>query len=339
MTPSTATTVLVMKVLDALRAKTGLDAVIVTGAAPTADVVIEIRKGPRAWRFTVETKAWLNQATIGLMKQRTITPPNDRILITRVVTTAQADELREKGLAFLDAAGNAYLDQDGLYVFIKGQKLPDEKVHQRVGFYRPADLRVLFGFLCQEGLEARPHEEIARATGAGAGTVNRVIQALIREGYILKLKGRTRRLVRKKALLEQWVTAYPHTLRPKLQLARFAGLRPDWWMTVDPKGFEALWGGEVAGKILTRYLKPQVVTLYGAGDMHALMIQQRLRKDVNGDVEILKRFWNFPSPAGTPDTVPPLLVYADLIATGIDRNIETAGMVYEQYLAGLVREG
>ena len=29
---------------------------------------------------------------------------------------------------------------------------------------------------------------------------------------------------------------------------------------------------------------------------------------------------------------PPLLVYADLMATGDDRNIETAGIIYDKYL-------
>ncbi len=35
---------------------------------------------------------------------------------------------------------------------------------------------------------------------------------------------------------------------------------------------------------------------------------------------------------------PPLLIYADLLATGDTRNIETARMIYEQELTGLIRE-
>ena len=34
-----------------------------------------------------------------------------------------------------------------------------------------------------------------------------------------------------------------------------------------------------------------------------------------------------------PDVVPPALIYADLLATGDDRCRETAGMVYDKYLA------
>jgi hypothetical protein len=69
-----------------------------------------------------------------------------------------------------------------------------------------------------------------------------------------------------------------------------------------------------------------------------MIIKQRLRKDPQGDVEILRRFWNFTTVDQRADVVPPLLVYADLLATGDERNTETARMVYEKYLVGLVRE-
>ena len=38
----------------------------------------------------------------------------------------------------------------------------------------------------------------------------------------------------------------------------------------------------------------------------------------------------------TPVTVHPILVYADLIATGNQRNIETARILYDEHIAGRV---
>jgi hypothetical protein len=38
------------------------------------------------------------------------------------------------------------------------------------------------------------------------------------------------------------------------------------------------------------------------------------------------------------DLVPPLLIYADLMATGDTRNIETARMIYEKELSKYFRE-
>lgn len=62
----------------------------------------------------------------------------------------------------------------------------------------------------------------------------------------------------------------------------------------------------------------------------------RLRKDATGDVDIIKAFWHFDYSWDYRELTPPLLVYADLLATANDRNIETGKIIYEQHLARLV---
>ena len=64
----------------------------------------------------------------------------------------------------------------------------------------------------------------------------------------------------------------------------------------------------------------------------------RLHADPRGSVEVLKAFWDPACDANDPEIVPPLLVYADLLATGDPRNLETARRIYDEQLAGLVRE-
>ncbi|HUW29278.1 MAG TPA: type IV toxin-antitoxin system AbiEi family antitoxin [Sulfuriferula sp.] len=73
-------------------------------------------------------------------------------------------------------------------------------------------------------------------------------------------------------------------------------------------------------------------------NLNNLILEQRLRPDVNGDIEVLEAFWDVGEEAawqgGYPnDTVPPLLAYADLMATTNSRNPETARMIYDRYLA------
>lgn len=54
-------------------------------------------------------------------------------------------------------------------------------------------------------------------------------------------------------------------------------------------------------------------------------------------MELLQRFWNFENwDAKNLQTAPPLLVYADLVSTADDRNLETAELIYGQYIAQLV---
>ena len=69
-------------------------------------------------------------------------------------------------------------------------------------------------------------------------------------------------------------------------------------------------------------------------------MQARLgfRRDPVGTVEILCKFWKLPDVAPMEQVAPALLIYADLVSSMDDRNIETAGLVYERYIARLVGE-
>jgi hypothetical protein len=339
MTPAIDIAPLIGDALNALRDQTGLEAVVEPQVQANVDAVIAIKRGPKVWHFNVEVKPWLNKTTLGFLKEQIRARVGEWLLVTRYIAAGQADELRTTNLAFLDTVGNAFINQEDLYVFIKGQGVGRDRRTRKGDIFRPAELKVLFAFLCQKGLEEKTYEQIKEMTGVGLGTINRLIRALEQAGYILKLKGRTRRLVRKRELLDQWVMAYPQRLRPKQVIGRFTGPREPWWMDIDPMDFDAQWGGEIAAKYLTQYLKPQLVTLYAAKKPNDLIIKQKLREDPEGDIEILRRFWNFPKLDEKANVVPTLLVYADLLATGDERNIETARMIYERYIAGLIGEG
>ena len=91
----------------------------------------------------------------------------------------------------------------------------------------------------------------------------------------------------------------------------------------------------MAGQRLTGYLKPERFTLYLEGEEKALLTQARMRLDPNGNTEVLQAFWNFPPDEKYPDVVPPLLAYADLMATNDGRNLETARLIYDRFLEPL----
>jgi hypothetical protein len=93
---------------------------------------------------------------------------------------------------------------------------------------------------------------------------------------------------------------------------------------------------------LTGYLKPGELTIYAEKLPGMLAAQQRfIRTPDYGHaaiVDVRKRFWNFPTETDRKDVTPPLLIYADLLATGDARCIETAQLVYDGYLARLFAE-
>ncbi|OGS21127.1 MAG: hypothetical protein A3J83_00715 [Elusimicrobia bacterium RIFOXYA2_FULL_40_6] len=59
--------------------------------------------------------------------------------------------------------------------------------------------------------------------------------------------------------------------------------------------------------------------------------------DTHGTIEIYDYFWN-PKNDDAEQTVPPILVYADLIATGDQRNIVAADFLLKEYVTKYIRE-
>jgi len=69
-----------------------------------------------------------------------------------------------------------------------------------------------------------------------------------------------------------------------------------------------------------------------------LVLNLRLRKKEQGNVEIREQFWRFDPKEPERDMVHPILVYADLTATADARNIEAAKMIYEEHIERHLRE-
>ena len=86
------------------------------------------------------------------------------------------------------------------------------------------------------------------------------------------------------------------------------------------------------------YLKPQTQTIYTEGAAKDLQLAFGLKRDAHGQIEILQTFWSFADETPSRHLVPELLVYADLLASADERNLETAQIIYDQSLARLVGE-
>lgn len=259
------------------------------------------------------------------------------LLITRYINAQMAERLKQDGIEFIDTAGNAYINNPPLYIFIKGNRPPEIPKHALVKrAFRPAGLRMIFAFLCNPGFENKNYREIAAATDVALGTVDWIMKELRELGFLLDMGKRGYKLIQKEKLFHQWVTAYPEQLRPKQSLGRFRG-ENGWWQQKKLDPLMAQWGGEVAAARLTQYLKPELITIYvTAQQLNQLLLENRLKRDPAGDVEIVARFWKPGEMWKYDDLVHPILIYADLLATGNQRNIETAKMIYEQYIIRLI---
>ena len=261
------------------------------------------------------------------------------LLVTKYVNAQMAEQFRLDGIEFIDTAGNAFINQPPIYIFVKGIRPPEDvrKAPLKRAF-KPAGLRIIYAFLCNPGLENKTYREIAAVTDVALGTVDWIMKELKDLGFLLDMGKRRNKLIQREDLLQRWVTAYPEQLRPKLILGRYRG-EYGWWQQKKLDPLTAQWGGEIAAERLTQYLKPEIITIYTTPQqLNQLLLGNKLRKDPEGDVEILERFWKPVEMWQYEDLVHPILVYADLLATGNQRNIETAKIIYEQHIIRLIRE-
>ncbi len=264
------------------------------------------------------------------------------MLITDYVAPDLADALKERGIPFLDAAGNAYIKQANLLIWIKGQKPAAKATVIPAGrAFQPTGLQVIFTLLCNPQAINLPYRELAKMAGVAHGTVGWVIPDLQQLGFVRDLQGKrgTRRLFEHERLLNQWADAYARVLRPRTLIGRYYVAGFEGWKNWPIAEYGALWGGEPAAAMLTEYLRPGELTLYAEKMPGLLAARQKFMKEAGprhtAVVEVRKRFWNFPGDPEHGNMVPPLLVYADLLATGDARCIETAKMIYDVHVARL----
>lgn len=304
-----------------------------------ADALLELIKDRHKVLYIAEVKPTLPAAALGhvVAQLQRFTKPG--MLITRYITPPMAERLKQLNVAFIDTAGNAYINTPQLFVYVTGRKAPEKEDNaHRVKAFRPTGLQVIFALLCLPELIKAPYRDIAKAADVALGTVGWVMYDLKRLNYLVERGKLERKLVNTRALLDAWVTAYAQQLRPKLYVGRYRAPQLDRWRNVDWKKFNTFLGGEPAAARLTQYLKPEKITIYAQGDVNDFLIKHRLKKDPDGNIEVLKTFWRFDYPWNYPQLTPPLLVYADLMATADERNIETGKLIYEKHLARLVKQ-
>jgi hypothetical protein len=303
---------------------------------------VELQVEHGKYLFNAEVKARITGPDTLFPLLRLMNRPEEFLVITRQLKGEMAEQLRKNGIQFIDDAGNAYINRPPFYLFIKGNRNPDAGKPVFIGrAFKQTGLRVLYALLCNPGMENETYRMIAGKTDVALGMINWVMRELRELGYLAGMgTGRNKdvRLINKAKLLERWIPAYVEQLRPKLFLGRFRGAGR-WWENADLDLARGLWGGEVAAARMTDYLSPEEVIIYAVNENPTEMLAQfRLKKDPQGNVELYTCFWKPETIIPNGNMVHPMLVYADLVATGNQRNLETARMIYEQHVVQLVGE-
>lgn len=294
------------------------------------DGELEINLKEKKHKFDVEFKRELRKhhlLQIFLYKEKY---PNFMV-IAEIINPKIRQELKDKGVNYIDGAGNMYINKKAQLIFIEGKHNEKAKDYYKGRLFGKGGVKIVFAILVNEDVINKPYREIAEQTDTALGTVNYIMKELMTNGYTVFIKKNVIKLKNKKALMNKWITGYEDKLKKSLFIGKFR-FNNNEWKNIKFENNNTFWGGEPAAEILTNYLNPQIFTIYTKEETKDLTRNYHLIPDKNGNIDIYKKFWNFEYDKVNKNTVPPLLIYADLINTGDNRNLETAKVIYERYL-------
>ncbi|MBB5790584.1 type IV toxin-antitoxin system AbiEi family antitoxin [Jiangella mangrovi] len=302
------------------------------GEGRDADALITIAMDGRSLTLHAWIKLVSGPAALVADVLRRIRPQGDGVLVTEYVSPRVADRLRDEEVQFLDTAGNMYVRQDGVVLWVAGRRQRERTVRERpVRAFRRAGLQVVFTLLADPDLVRAPYRVIAHRAATSLGAVTPVIQDLRLLGYVVGPEEH-RSMQRLDRLLTTWAEGYAHTLRPRLHMGRFRADDPRWRESIAPGHDDIAWGSATAASILTQDLTPRATTVYADSPPENLIRAAGLHRDPEGSIEIRRRFWAGPLPAPRPDVVPAPLIYADLVADDDARSTRAARQIRADYL-------
>lgn len=255
------------------------------------------------------------------------------IVIAEKIYPAQRETMREKGIGYLDTAGNINLEKDAVFLRIDGQKPAGEEKTGTNRAFTKTGLRAVFYILADEKRLNLPYRELAAITQVALGNIKYIMEGLADAGFILQVDKGRKTLKNKKGLLERWLTGYQETLKPTLHLGDYDFFNKDLnenWQMLPAENDTIAWGGEAAAELLTNYLTPQYLTLYTHNKTKVLTTWKLIPK-ANGRIRMYRKFWK-DAEWDEKRLTPPLLVYTDLMLTGDPRCIEAAQMIYDEHL-------
>jgi hypothetical protein len=291
-------------------------------------------------QFTVIVKAEIRTANKGIvlaqLKELEKKSGRPVIIIAKFISSDIAQDFKERAINYLDVAGNAFIKKDDFYICVVGQKAQKIKKTNQTRAFQETGIKLIFNLLTNQDNLQLSYRELAEQNGIATGSVSNIIKELEDLNFILKTD--TNRILKNKPeLLDRWIVAYQDVLRPRLlkRYMRFTDkAKYNNWKKLlqDQPNNAILWSGEPAAALLTNYLKPAFFTIYTTISWQECAKLFEMIPDENGDIEILTVFWKLETDKTNIPTVPPVLIYADLINSGIDRNLETAKIIFDNEL-------
>ncbi len=265
------------------------------------------------------------------------------MVISPIIYSKIALKLADMNVNYLDSLGNAYINEKTIYLQHGGQKPKAGSATAKGRLFGESGLKLLFALLQDEEAVNFRYRELAKIVAISPASVTILFKEMLKYGYLFENYDGSKRLLKRRELLQRWIEGYQENLRPKLMIGRYQTFKKDLvrnFAELQIGDWQGNWGGEPAAALYTKYLVPQVLTMYVPADEKCWMKKMSLIPvDANQDLEVFSYFWDKDHPLFKvkPNLVPPLIVYAELMATEDSRNQETAQKIYDEYLQFIER--
>jgi hypothetical protein len=247
------------------------------------------------------------------------------LLVCDRMTPALEKYCIERGIHFLDSAGNASITVPGLFLRVSGRK--NNAFNEEPSRMSSGVMKLLFVLLSEPGTINTNYRQLATLAGISLGMVSKAFDYLESKRLYRQSK-QGRRLIDPETLTAQWIREYAVELRPKLKTLVLE--ENDNWRKRHLEPGEC-WGGEAAANILSdSYLHPEHIQLFTPLPLSYRKESLGLRSHPKGNFHLTSAFWGEDFTPTTRGIV--LLSIAELMASQDDRNIETAGLLNDRYL-------
>jgi hypothetical protein len=316
-----------------------------------ADGLLTIDNGHKAVDYIYEIKAELTYESLDQVTKyfaelaHRLQPHQQRaLLIANHLSDSVVKELFRRGIQFIDANGNIYLNSPEMYVVTRsqvpiGNRIRDREIDSKT-------LSVMY-FLLEYWLSSQAVDigKIAKGAGVSKKFVVDILEKLSDLGYCKKKEG-SYEIVDFTKLLERWELGYSEQLRSKLFIESYSPIKEEQFLDVSNRILKArgqetgsmyLVGGELAASRKISHLRPIGATLHlQAGlDSNLLAVNLKLKPNPEGTIIFLQddRHWDAVTSAEKKTLIAsPLLIHTELVQSSDSRLRETAQMIYEEYI-------
>jgi len=286
----------------------------------------------------IETKNEVRPQNIAVFeKKRTQNLP--LLIASKYITPKSKNILKEKKINYIDSFGNAYINLEHLKIYVEqGNAKPYYSDYSNL--LTQTSGQIIFQLLRNPEQINETQRYLSLASKVSLGSVSKCITALLDEGFVVKWNNEHKyQLVRREELLDKWIGIFNEKILPANKIGKYTfskQINGNW--KTQFLNDEALWAGEPAAALITNYLNPEAFTLFTEMKKSEILTQLKLVPDSKGEITLYTPFWRDSYPMESvanmnhKNVVHPLVIYAQLIYSNNTRNIETAQLIYNEYI-------